>query len=98
MRTHYDPPQAGRGASAVNHMSSVEMHANRSEASRLPDSLLRTAEICFRSHNLERTSTIIVFVRAKGGTDARQACHDPRHREDFRGRVDTGRRSVDEGH
>src|SRR3546814_13856582 len=60
-------------------LSSVEMHANRSEASRLPDSLLRTAEICFRSNNLERKSTIIVFVRAKGGTDASQACHDPRH-------------------
>src|SRR3546814_19914796 len=96
MRTHYDPPQAGRGASAVNPMSSVEMHANRSEASRLPDSLLRTAEICFRSNNLERKSNIIVFVRAKGGTDASQACHDPRHRDDFRGgerkREGTGKR------
>src|SRR3546814_12255949 len=78
-------------------LSSVEMHANRSEASRLPDSLLRTADICFRSNNLERKSTIIVFVRAKGGTDASQACHDPRHRDDFRGGVDPHSRSVDDG-
>src|SRR3546814_13195435 len=94
MRTHYDPPQAGRGASAVNPMNYVEMHANRSEASRRPDSLLRTAEICFRSNNFERKSHIIVFVRAIEGTDATKACHHPRHRCHYSGRNDPVSTSV----